>query len=172
MRLWIGHFVSAISSLVLCAAAASAQGSIAGTGVTRGRRPARVTVEAASPALIEKARSVVTDSAGEYKIIDLRPGTYTVTLTLSGFTVVKREGLVLSASLTLPVNAELARGTLEETITVTGETPTVDVQNVRQQSVMTRDAELHVWTKLAASNHDCAWAADQGLGAARLLKPR
>src|SRR5260370_38195761 len=82
-----------------------------------------VTVEAASPALIEKTRTVVSDAQGNYKIVDLRPGVYTVTFTLAGFAVVKREGLELPSNFTMPVNAELRVGTLEETLTVTGESP-------------------------------------------------
>ena len=98
-----------------------------------------VTVEASSPALIEKVRSAVTDGEGQYKIVDLRPGDYTVTFTLTGFSTVKREGIELTASFTANVNAELRVGALEETITVSGAAPTVDVQNVVQQRVMTRD---------------------------------
>ena len=98
-----------------------------------------VTVEASSPALIEKSRSVVTDGEGQYKIVSLRPGVYAVTFTLSGFSVVKREGLTLTASFTATVNADLRVGALEETITVSGSAPTVDVQNVVQQKVMTRE---------------------------------
>jgi hypothetical protein len=98
-----------------------------------------VTVEAASPALIEKVRTVVTDGAGQYKIVELRPGSYTVTFSLAGFSSVKREGIELTASFTATVNADMRVGTLEETITVTGETPTVDLQNVVQQRVMTRE---------------------------------
>jgi hypothetical protein len=79
-----------------------------------------VTVEASSPALIEKARTVVTDDQGQYKILDLRPGTYAVTFTLAGFSVVKREGIELSASFTATVNADLRVGALEETVTVSG----------------------------------------------------
>src|SRR5438105_3626542 len=77
-----------------------------------------VTVEVASPALIEKVRTAVTDGQGAYKIIDLRPGIYTVTFTLPGFSTVKREGLELATSVTATVNAELRVGALEETITV------------------------------------------------------
>jgi hypothetical protein len=98
-----------------------------------------VTVEASSPALIERVRTVVTDGQGQYKIIDLVPGSYTVTFTLTGFNTVRREGIDLTASFTATVNAELRVGALEETITVSGETPTVDVQNVVTQRVMTRD---------------------------------
>ena len=98
-----------------------------------------VTVEAASPALIEKSRTVVTDGEGQYKIVNLRPGAYSVTFTLSGFSVVKREGVTLTASFTATVNADLRVGALEETITVSGAAPTVDVQNVVQQKVMTRE---------------------------------
>jgi hypothetical protein len=98
-----------------------------------------VTVEASSPALIEKIRTVVTDAAGQYKIVDLRPGIYTVTFSLTGFTTVKREGIELTASFTATVNADLRVGSLEETITVSGAAPIVDVQNVVQEKVMTRD---------------------------------
>src|SRR5919197_227532 len=85
-----------------------------------------VTVEAASPALIEKVRTAVTDGAGRYNIVDLRPGTYVVTFSLSGFKTARREGIVLTAGFTAPVNVELAVGSLEETITVAGAAPLVD----------------------------------------------
>jgi len=97
-----------------------------------------VTVEAASPALIEKVRTVATDGQGLYNIVDLRPGVYVVTFTLPGFSTVKREGIELTASFTATVNVTMRVGGVEETITVTGEAPTVDIQNVVQQKVMTR----------------------------------
>jgi hypothetical protein len=98
-----------------------------------------VTVEASSPALIERARSVVTDSAGQYRIVDLRPGVYAVTFTLAGFRTIRREGIVLEGSFTAPVNADLAIGQLEETVTVTGESPVVDVVSNRQAVVVNRE---------------------------------
>jgi hypothetical protein len=98
-----------------------------------------VTVEASSPALIEKVRTAVTDGAGQYKIVNLVPGQYSVTFTLAGFNTVRREELALTSSFTATVNAELRVGALEETITVSGASPTVDTQNVVQQQVMTRD---------------------------------
>ena len=98
-----------------------------------------VTVEASSPALIEKVRTAVTDAEGQYKIVNVVPGTYTVTFTLTGFNTVRREGIELTASFTANVNADLKVGSLQETITVSGQAPTVDVQNVTQQSVITRD---------------------------------
>jgi hypothetical protein len=98
-----------------------------------------VTVEAASPALIEKSRSVVTDGSGAYRIVDLRPGVYSVTFTLTGFSVVKREGIELTTAFTANVNAELKVGTVQETVTVTGESPIVDVQNVVSKSTATRE---------------------------------
>src|SRR5262245_27184040 len=98
-----------------------------------------VTVEAASPALIEKVKSTVTDDAGQYRILDLRPGTYTVTFTLVGFGTVKREGIELTTNFTATVNGELKVGSVAETITVSGQSPVVDVQNVVQQSTLTRD---------------------------------
>jgi hypothetical protein len=102
--------------------AAHAQSSI--TGIVRdtsgGVLPG-VTVEAASPALIEKTRSAVTDGEGVYRIIDLRPGLYTVTFTLTGFSSVRREAIDLPASFTATVSVEMTVGSLEETITVSGQ---------------------------------------------------
>ena len=98
-----------------------------------------VTVEAASPALIEKVRVVVTDAEGQYKIVDLRPGTYAVTFTLPGFSTYKRDGLELTTGFTATANAEMKVGSLEETITVTGASPVVDVQNVNRREVLVRE---------------------------------
>lgn len=98
-----------------------------------------VTIEAASPALIEGTRAAVSDRDGQYKIVDLRPGVYTVTFTLTGFRTVRREGIRLPASFTATVDAELAVGQLEETLTVTGEAPLVDTRNSVSQSVMDRE---------------------------------
>jgi hypothetical protein len=98
-----------------------------------------VTVEVSSPALIEKVRAAVTDGAGLYKIERLRPGMYAVTFTLTGFSVVRREGIELTSDFTAPVNTELRVGALEETITVTGESPIVDTQSITQRTVMTRE---------------------------------
>jgi hypothetical protein len=98
-----------------------------------------VTVEAASSVLIEKTRSVVTDGTGQYQIIDLRPGTYSITFTISGFTPLKREGVELVGAFAATVNAELRVGGINETITVTGEAPVVDVRSVSRQRVMGAD---------------------------------
>jgi hypothetical protein len=98
-----------------------------------------VTVEAASPALIEKTRTVVTDSDGVYKIISLVPGTYSVTFALSGFNTVKREGIILTGDFTAPVNAEMKVGAIEETITVTGASPLIDTQSVTQKKSLTSE---------------------------------
>jgi hypothetical protein len=115
-------------------------GAIAGaTKDTTGAVLPGVTVEASSPALIEKVRSVVTDAQGNYKIVDLRPGTYAVTFTLPGFSTFKREGIELTTGFTATANAEMTVGSLEETVTVTGASPVVDIQNVRQQRVLTRE---------------------------------
>jgi hypothetical protein len=97
-----------------------------------------VTVEAVSPALIEKMRSAVTDMSGVYRITDLRPGTYSVTFTLAGFNTVRRENIELTTGFTAVVNADLAVGNVSETITVSGATPVVDTQNVSQQVVLSR----------------------------------
>jgi hypothetical protein len=119
---------------------AQAQGSIAGVvRDTSGAVLPGVTVEASSPVLIEKVRSVITDGAGQYRIVDLRPGTYSVVFTLPGFSTLKRDGIELSGSFTANVNADLRVGALEETVTVTGEAPTVDVQGTTRQRVLERE---------------------------------
>jgi hypothetical protein len=127
-------------ALLLNARAASAQASIAGVAKdASGAVLPGVTVEAASPALIEKTRSVVTDDNGQYKIVDLSPGTYTVTFTLAGFKTVIRQEIVLQGNFAAQVNGDLQVGSLEESVTVTGATPTVDVVNNQAQFVVNRD---------------------------------
>jgi carboxypeptidase family protein/TonB-dependent receptor-like protein len=98
-----------------------------------------VTVEASSAALIEKARSAVSDGEGVYRIIDLRPGVYAVTFSLSGFNTIRRDGIDLPASFTATVNVEMQVGSVEETITVSGQAPLVDVTNSAAQMVLSRD---------------------------------
>jgi len=130
----------AAASFVLVPALALAQASIA--GIVRDSSGAvlpGVTVEAASSALIEKSRAVVTDGAGQYKIIDLRPGTYSVSFTLQGFSTVKRGNIELGGSFAATVNVDMKVGSIAETLTVTAESPTVDVQNVRQERVLDKD---------------------------------
>ena len=131
---------AALFLMLLLPATASGQAAI--TGVVRDASGAvlpGVNVEAASPVLIEKVRSVVTDATGQYRVVDLRPGVYSVSFTLPGFSVVKRDGISLSGDFVATVNAELRIGNLEETITVTGESPIVDVQSTRVQTIIDRD---------------------------------
>ena len=107
-----------VAALSLLPIAANAQSAL--TGVvkdTSGAVLPGVTVEAASPALIEKTRSTVTDESGGFKIVDLRPGVYSLTFTLEGFSTVKREGLELPSNFTMTVNIDLKVGALEETLT-------------------------------------------------------
>src|SRR5262245_19225569 len=101
-----------------------------------------VTVEAASPALIEKSRTVVTDGSGQYRIVDLKPGTYTVTFTLPGFTTVKREAIELTGAGVTTINADMRVGAVEETITVSGATPIVDTQTSTKREVVLADEVL------------------------------
>jgi hypothetical protein len=99
-----------------------------------------VTVEASSDVLIEKVKSAITDGDGNYRIADLRPGTYTVTFTLTGFRTFRRDGLQLPSEFTATLNAELGVGQLEETITVTGASPVVDVTSAAKTAVLDREA--------------------------------
>ena len=118
-------FVAAVVLLPTLAHAQSLAGTVrdASGAVLPG-----VTVEATSPVLIEKVRSAVTDGSGQYRIPDLTPGTYTMTFALAGFSVVRREGVELSGAGIFTINADLRVGGVQETITVVGETPVVDVQ--------------------------------------------
>jgi len=136
MRVW-SRILLVLGAILVLPSAAAAQGSVAGiVKDASGAVLPGVTVEASSPALIEKTRAVVTDGTGQYKIVDLRPGTYTVMFTLPGFSTVKREGIALSGSFTATVNADLRVGAVEETITVSGETPIVDIQSTTRQQVL------------------------------------
>jgi hypothetical protein len=127
----------ALVAVLLLPATVFAQASLTGTvrDASGGVLPG-VTVEAASPALIEKVRTGVTDGSGQYRIVDLQPGTYTLTFTLPGFNTVRREAIELTGNQTLTIPIEMRVGGLQETITVTGETPVVDVQNATRQLVM------------------------------------
>ena len=132
---------------ILVPAAAYAQGSIA--GVVRDGSGAvlpGVTVEAASPALIEKLRSATTDGSGRYQVVSLTPGTYSVTFTLPGFNTVRREGIQLSGTFVASVDIEMSVGALEETVTVTGEAPTVDVQSTTRQRVIDQETIQNIPT--------------------------
>jgi hypothetical protein len=98
-----------------------------------------VLVEAASPVLIEKVRSATTDTQGLYSLVDLRPGVYSLTFTLTGFTPLRRQGVVVSSNVNLPVNVELKIGGIEETLTVSGQAAVVDVRNSSRTAVLPRD---------------------------------
>jgi hypothetical protein len=129
-----------LAATLMVPAAVYAQATI--TGVVRDGSGAvlpGVTVEAASPALIEKIRTAITDGSGQYRIVDLRPGGYAVTFSLPGFRTVRREGIELSGSFVASINAALDVGGLEETVTVTGESPLVDVQSAQQQNVLDKE---------------------------------
>ena len=122
-------------------AIASAQSIITGTvkDISGGVLPG-VTVEAASPVLIERIRTALTNDQGQFTIVDLRPGVYSVRFTLPGFNAFVREGLELPADFTATINVELRVGVLEETVTVTGESPIVDVSSTARVQVLTREA--------------------------------
>jgi hypothetical protein len=126
--------------VLLLPATLFAQGSLA--GIVRDNTGAvlpGVTVSAASPALIEKSKSTVTDGNGQYRIVDLRPGTYELTFTLAGFSTIRRQNIELEGSQTLTFPVEMKIGGLAETVLVTGDTPVVDVQNAQREMVIRQD---------------------------------
>jgi hypothetical protein len=129
-----------IAGGVLLPTLASAQASISGlVQDSSGAVLPGVTVEASSPALIEKTRSAVTDGSGRYSIVDFRPGTYSVTFSLNGFNTVRRDGIVLQGTFDAQVNTDLRVGTVQETVTVSGASPVVDVKNNITQTVLTKE---------------------------------
>jgi hypothetical protein len=133
-------YIVAFVFVVIMPAAAMAQSQFTGQvrdesgGVLPG-----VNVEAASPVLIEKIRVAVTDAQGRYTIVDLRPGVYKLTFSLTGFSSVVRDMIELPSNFTATISVELKVGSLEETITVSGATPVVDVQQASRTVVLTRD---------------------------------
>src|SRR5437762_1343181 len=134
------RLLSAVACLAILPSAVYAQASI--TGVVKDSSGALlpgVTVDASSPVLIEKVRSAVTDGSGTYRIVDLRAGTYVVTFSLTGFSTVKREGIELTGNFTASINVDMRVGAIEETITVSGETPIVDTQSVNRQTTIQND---------------------------------
>lgn len=125
---------------ILSASTLHAQSAITGLARdTSGAVMPGVTVEAASPALIEKVRSATTDEQGRFTIVDLRPGVYTISFTLEGFNTYRQEGLELPSNFTATVNAEMRVGALEESVTVTGAAPLVDVQSTQRSVVVNRE---------------------------------
>jgi Carboxypeptidase regulatory-like domain len=133
---------------VLIPSIGSAQATLAGVVKdSSGAVLPGVTVETSSPVLIEKTRTATTDGTGQYQIVDLRPGSYEITFSLSGFRSVTREGVDISGAGVITINADLSVGPLNETLTVRGETPVVDVHSVRRQAVL----ENRVVTTLPAA---------------------
>ncbi|HEU4694239.1 MAG TPA: carboxypeptidase regulatory-like domain-containing protein, partial [Vicinamibacterales bacterium] len=143
---------------------ASAQSLAGSVRDTSGAVLPGVTVEASSPALIAKVRTSVTDDTGQYRITDLPPGTYKVTFTLPGFATVVREGVELTGGGVMTIGAEMRLGALEETITVTGESPVVDVQTARQQMTIDGDIVRALPASRSYGNYIAAIPAIQATG--------
>src|SRR5690349_22101665 len=136
------RFTWVVLALALLALPTAARAQSAFAGIvkdTTGAVLPGVTVEASSPALIEQTRSATSDANGAYKIENLRPGVYVLTFSLPGFATVKREGIELASNFTATINAELKVGAVEETVTVSGESPVVDVQTNTKAQVLNRD---------------------------------
>ena len=132
--------VFGILFLLLFPVATFAQASVSGTVKdTSGAVLPGVTIEAASNVLIEKVRSATTDGNGRYQIVDLRPGTYAISFTLTGFNTIKREGVTLAGTSTTVVDVDLKVGAVAETVTVTGEAPIVDTTSTKRESVLDHD---------------------------------
>src|SRR5688572_13707960 len=139
MRQALRAAVLVFVGIALCGdASAQVLGTITGTArdASGGVLPG-VTVEVSSPALIEKVRTAVTDGSGLYRIVNLPPGTYTVVFTLTGFNTSRREGVNVSPNFTATIDGDMRLGTLQETVTVTGESPVVDIQSAAQTRAVT-----------------------------------
>ena len=136
----VARKVCLVVALLVLPVVSAAQGLGSIAGVVRDASGAvlpGVTVEAASPALIEKVRTVVTDGTGLYAIVSLPVGVYSVTFTLAGFNIIRRESIEVTANFTTTANADLAVGALSETVTVSGESPIVDVRGATQTRALT-----------------------------------
>lgn len=149
---------------LLVSTAASGQTLAGAVRDTSGAVLPGVTVEASSTVLIEKIRTAVADSSGQYQIANLPPGTYKVTFSLQGFATFVRDEVELTGSGVTTINAELRVGTLTETITVTGETPVVDVQSARQQTVLDGDVVRALPAARGYGNYLAALPAIQATG--------
>jgi len=167
----LAMFAGAFLCLALLPVTALAQqATIAGVARdTSGAVLPGVTVEVASPALIEKTRSAVTDGSGQYQIVQLLPGTYSVTFTLQGFNTFKRDNVEVSGAGVVTVNGDLKVGALTETITVTGQTSLVDVRSAGVQKVVTKEIVDNVPTgrlgiNLAALQPGIILGAGGGVG--------
>ena len=136
----LGLAAGLLSVFLLPAVAYAQLGTMSGlvTDAQGGVLPG-VTITAASDALIEGSRTSVTGGEGRYTIVQLRPGVYTVTFVLPGFATVIQEETNVSSAGTITVNAQMQVGGLEETITVTGEAPTVDVTTTTRAAVLSAD---------------------------------
>ena len=133
------YALAALAVLILFSPPAAAQSTISGTVKdSSGAVMAGVRVDAASEALIEKSRAVTTNGEGRYAIVDVRPGVYTVTFTTVGFNAVKRQ-VEVPANVTVPVDAEMKPGAIEQTVEVQAQVATVDVENVAHPEVLTRN---------------------------------
>jgi len=139
MRHVVRGAVLLIIGIALCQeASAQVLGTIAGAAKdTSGAVLPGVTVEVSSPALIEKVRSATSDTNGLYRIVNLPPGVYVVTFSLSGFNTWRREGVEVSPGFTATIDSDMRVGNIQETITVTGESPVVDIQSAAQRRAVT-----------------------------------
>src|SRR5687767_6087309 len=139
MRQALRAAVLVFVGIALCGdASAQVLGTITGTAKdASGAILPGVTVEVSSPALIEKVRTAVTDGSGLYRIVNLPPGTYTVVFTLTGFNTFRREGIQVSPGFTANIDGDMRLGNLQETVTVTGESPVVDIQSAAQTRALT-----------------------------------
>src|SRR5687768_15319166 len=154
----------AMSGVFLVPSLVSAQSLAGAVRDTSGAVLPGVTVEASSPALITKVRTSVTDEAGQYRIPDLPPGTYKVTFSLTGFTTVVREGVILTGGGVMTIGADMQVGSLQESVTVTGESPVVDVQTARQQQVIDGDVLRALPASRGYGNYVAAIPALQATG--------
>ena len=140
MQRTVWRLMAGLSAVIVFPALCLAQfGAVAGVVRDSSGAPLPgVTVEASSPALIEKSRTAVTDDSGQYRVEQLRPGVYSVTYKLASFGTATRDGIEISAGFTAPINVALTLGTVQETINVSDRAPVVDVQTVGGQRTLVK----------------------------------
>src|SRR3954463_3231415 len=164
MKIVLRTLWCSVSLILLGATLASAQTLAGAVRDTSGAVLPGVAVEASSPALIERVRTTVTDGNGQYQIPNLPPGAYKITFTLAGFSPVVRDGVEMSGAGVTSINADLRVGSLSESVTVTGETPVVDVQSARQTTVLDGDVVRALPASRSYGNYLAAIPAVQATG--------
>jgi hypothetical protein len=163
MKRWTTSFLMLVSALAFASSAFAQGGGASSTGTIQGRVADAqsavlpgVTVTASSPSMLGQ-QTTVTSETGNYRFPAVPPGTYSLTFELPGFNTVKREGIQIALGFTANINIDMQLATLQETVTVTGESPVIDttatrvVQNFKLEQLQSIPNGRDMWSLLAVT---------------------